>query len=159
MSVANIINLTSLIILLVILIYGNIVKEGEMSRYNCFFEDVDYFLSVRLKTFIEDDKYGYFMELFIKNSDVLNLIKIGVRPYWSKTRDHFYIRVALNNKTKILMNGIQLESLAADEFKDVRINDITLKEISLSRYKNELNTRQCYCNKLICSARRLIKTR
>lgn len=145
--------------MLVILIYGNLVREGEMSRYNCFFEDVDCFLSIRLKTFIKNDKHGYFMELFIKNSDVLDLIKLGIRPYWSKTRNHFYIRIGLNNKTKILMNGILSESLATDEFKNVRISDITLKEISLSRYKNELNTRQCYCNKLICSVRRLIKTR
>ena len=130
-----------------------------MSKYNCFFENVDCFLSVRLKSFITFDDRGYYVDLYVNNSDVIHLIKLGVRPYWSEARGHFYVRTAINNNTKIFINGLRLNSLQSEELKYVKTSDITLKEIALSSYKTEFYDRQCYVNKLICSIRKRIKNR
>lgn len=118
---------------------------------NCFFEDLDYdfIIKVHLKTFIEKDNHGYYIDIFINKQDVLKLITIGVRPYWSESRQHYYIKVNLSNNTRIFINGLRLDSFENKYISKIRTTDVVLKEISLSKYKNEHNKRQCYANKII----------
>ena len=122
--------------------------------YNCLFIDSDLVLKVGIKNFIEKDAYGWFIPLVISKQDVLKLMEYGVTPKYIEGK--YIIKVGINNKTKVTINGSRITYFGDDRLSKIPIRAITLKEACLKKYSNSskrTNTtyrrRECYTEKMI----------
>ena len=122
---------------------------------NCFFEDDDFTTTVRPASFIKEDNRGYFIDIRINKTDVVKFMMLGLVPTYHDDEDIFTISVALNNVTKIRVNGIRVASLNLEDnrLQKIPISLISIRELALKRYskKTDYKTQQCYATKAIFS--------
>lgn len=120
---------------------------------NCFFEDDDFITTVRPASFIKEDNHGYFIDIRINKTDVVKFMMLGIVPTYYADEDIFTISVALNNTTKIRINGIRATSLNLEDnrLQKIPASLISIRELALKRYskKTEYKSRQCYATKAI----------
>lgn len=118
--------------------------------YNVFFDDTDLNLSTKIKTFIEEDKYGYYIDLFIRKSDVVKCMCEDIIPIHLQN-GKFIIRVRLNNSTNISLNGIRIDYLGDERLKALPLEKLKLREMILKRYfsKRKNPAGYCYATKAI----------
>lgn len=121
-----------------------------MYRYNCLFNDIDCNLKVRPSSLIQRDFYGYFMDFKISRSDVLKLMDIDVIPV-HVNNGHYVLRVRLNNRTSLTVNGIRVLNLENFSVDNLKTQDLYISEICLKRYSLAHKTlhHQCYGTRLI----------
>lgn len=112
--------------------------------YNVFFEDSDLNLSTKLDTFIEEDRYGYFIDLIIRKSDVVHCMCFDIVPKHIEN-NKFTIRVRLNNATNVQLNGIRVNYLGDKRLKKLPITKLKLREMSLKRYSSKRKNPAGYC--------------
>lgn len=119
---------------------------------NCFFEDSDFTTIVRPVSFIKEDTHGYFIDIRVNKTDVVKFVMLDLVPTYIKEKDIFVISVALNNSTKLRINGIQATSLKLDDrITKIPVSLISIRELGLKRYSKHTNAkaRQCYATKAI----------
>lgn len=117
---------------------------------NCFFEDSDFTTSVRPVSFIKEDNRGYFIDIKINKTDVVKFMMLGLIPTYDTDKDIFVLSVALNNATKIRINGIRAPSLKLDDtrLQQIPISLISIQELALKRYSKKTRKKwQCYATK------------
>lgn len=111
--------------------------------YNVFFKDSDLNLSTKLYTFVKEDQYGYYIDLYIRKSDVVNCMCIDIIP--KRLDNKFTIRVRLNNSTKFLLNGIRIDYLGDARLQKIPIEKLILQEMLLKRYSGKRKNPAGYC--------------
>ena len=120
---------------------------------NCFFEDNDFTTIVRPASFIKEDNRGYFIDIKINKTDVVKFMTLGLVPTYQPDKDIFTLSVALNNATKIRINGIRATSLNLDDnrLQQIPLSLISIRELALKRYSNKTDykSQQCYATKAI----------
>lgn len=120
---------------------------------NCFFEDNDFTTTVRPASFIKEDNRGYFIDIRINKTDVVKFMMLGIIPTYHDDKDIFTISVALNNVTKIRINGMRVTSLNLDDnrLQQIPLSLISIRELALKRYskKTDYKSQQCYATKAI----------
>ena len=120
---------------------------------NCFFEDNDFTTTVHLASFIKKDYRGYFIDIRINKPDVAKFMMLGLVPTYHADKDIFTLSVALNNATKIRINGIRVTSLDLNDnrLQQIPLSLISIRELALKRYSKETDykSQQCYATKVI----------
>lgn len=120
---------------------------------NCFFEDNDFTTTVRPASFIKKDNRGYFIDIKLNKTDVVKFMMLGLVPTYHMDKDIFTLSVALNNATKIRINGIRATSLNLDDnrLQQMPLSLISIRELALKRYsiKTDYKSQQCYATKAI----------
>jgi len=120
---------------------------------NCFFEDDDFTTTVRPASFIKKDNRGYCIDVKINKKDVIKFMILGIIPTYHADEDVFVISIALNNVTKIRINGIRATSLNLDDdrLQQIPLSLISIRELALKRYskKTDYKSQQCYATKAI----------
>lgn len=120
---------------------------------NCFFEDDDFTTTVRPASFIKEDNRGYYIDVRINKTDVVKVMMLGLVPTYHADKDIFVLSVALNNVTKIRINGIRATSLNLDDnrLQQIPLSLISIRELALKRYskKTDYRYQQCYATKAI----------
>lgn len=120
---------------------------------NCFFEDNDFTTTVRPMSFIRKNRHGYFIDVKINKTDVVKFMMLGLIPTYVKDEDVFVLSVALNNATKIRINGIRATSLNYDDIRlqQIPVSLVTIRELALKIYSENTDYKyhQCYATKAI----------
>ena len=120
---------------------------------NCFFENDDFTTTVRPASFIKEDNRGYFIDIKINKTDVVKFMMLGLVPTYHADEDIFTLSVALNNNTKIRINGIRATSLNLDDnrLQQIPLSLISIRELALRQYskKTDYKSQQCYATKAI----------
>lgn len=106
-------------------------------------------MRVRLHGFIESDRHGYFLTLWLYKTNVTKLMELGVVPAWDADTKRFILKIALGNTCTILMNGLKLTSFADERFSKIPIEKLTIKEICLKRYKIPKFDMYCYARRVV----------
>lgn len=120
---------------------------------NCFFEDDNFTTIVRPVSFIKEDNRGYFIEIRINKSDVVKFMMLGLVPTYVKEDDIFILPVAINNVTKMRINGIRVSSfdLEDERLQKIPISLLSIKELALKVYSKNTDNKnqQCYATRVI----------
>lgn len=124
-----------------------------MIMRNCFFEDNDFATTVHPASFIKEDGHGYFIDIRINKTDVYKFMMLGLIPTYHVDKDIFTLSVALNNSTKIRINGIRVTSLNLDDnrLQQIPLSIISIRELALKQYskKTDYKSQQCYATRAI----------
>lgn len=100
---------------------------------NVFFSNNDLTFSGQLKSFIRENKYGYYLDIWIPDNIVAKLVMYKVIPVYD---GGFYLRCRARSTSEILCNGRKLSYLS-DELNSqelVTSNNTKLKSLYLSIY-------------------------
>lgn len=119
---------------------------------NCFFEDNDFSTIVRPASFIKEDDHEYFIDIKINKTDVVKFMMLGLVPTYRASENIFTLSVALNNSTKIRINGIRVTSLGLDDdrLQQIPVSLVSIEDLVLKRYSKKTNkSQQCYATKAI----------
>lgn len=119
---------------------------------NCFCEDFDLSFSVKMASPI-GFCHGYFINVQIPRSVVLDLAENGIYPNYT-SRKGWFLAISLNNNTRINLNGIRIYDLSNDILKDLEYNNVVIKELAIRAYSKNSNRHHlgCYATKLIMRA-------
>ena len=112
--------------------------------YNVFFEDTDLNLQTKVYSFLKKDQYGYFIELSIRKSDVLKLMRVDVIPKHTED-DIFILKVRINNNTTVTLNGIKVTFFDDERLKNLPLKELELRELILKRYSKYRKNPAGYC--------------
>lgn len=121
------------------------------SRKNCFFEDVDLNFSGKLKTGFDRSLDGCFITIGVPSTYVKKLFKYDICPIHFGPSD-WGLKVKINNRTRIVLNGRKLDYYDGRILKDVPISDLVLSEMVIKRYGSALREAyncDCYAIRIV----------
>jgi len=119
---------------------------------NCFFEDFDLNMTVRLISFMKKDKHGYYVEVQIPKQYIVTLIENDITPTHIGSGE-FKIKIRINNNTHIRIDNVLLRDLSKIDFDKIPISKIIIRELILERYSQKSMQHYSDCD---CYATRFI---
>ena len=102
---------------------------------NVFFTSNDVTFVAQLKSFIRQNKYGYYIDISVPENVVTKLMKYNVTPIYN---DGFKLRCRVKSNSYILCNGVKLSYLS-DELNSqelVTSENTVLKVLYLRIYSD-----------------------
>ena len=121
-------------------------------KKNCFFEDFDLNMTVKLISFMKKDKFGYYVEVQVPKQYVVTLIENGITPTHIGSGE-FKIKIRINNNTYIRIDNVLLRDLSKIDFDKIPISKIIIRELILERYSQKsmkhYSDYECYATRFI----------
>ena len=113
---------------------------------NCFFEDFDLSMTVKLISFMKKDNTGYYIELQIPQSHIVKLFENDIIPTHIGS-GNFKIKVRINNKTHFRIDNVVVKNFSQIDFDKIPISKVIVREILLEKYSKKLkqNSQDCHC--------------
>ena len=78
---------------------------------NVFFTSNDLTFTGRLKSFIRENRYGYYLDVWVPENTVSKLIMYNVTPFYD---NGFTLRCRVRSNSEILVNGVKLSNLSGE---------------------------------------------
>ena len=116
---------------------NNTFFSGNASAWNITF-------TARLRTFIKDNKYGYYIDIYVPENKVTALMKsnIPVKYFDEGIDSGFVIRCRVRNDSIIVLNGRKLTYLSEELSNQSRVTASNTKVKSLELYPYAASTRK-----------------
>lgn len=118
---------------------------------NCLFDDIDLITSVKPLRMFCSDNDGYFIEVCINKTSIVDFMKNGISPVYDGEKEIFKLRIRINNATIIRINGLKVNNLDDSMLRAVPNNLWTIRELKLHKYshKTKMPKDSCYATRLI----------
>lgn len=111
--------------------------------HNVFFRNNDITFQGKLKTFIKENNYGYYMDIYVPESYVTKLMIAGITPMYIEDgiKSGFILRCRIWCSAIIMCNGIRLNYLSKElaEQTDISPDNTRIKSLELESYSNMSN--------------------